>query len=90
MLSWLFFRPVAGLVSLYGLVADPVTITRQISSLAYVLPEEARKILIDQFTSVAAKTRASAQPQSGLQPCAYIVECGQRHEGDGDRHQYCL
>jgi membrane protein len=41
-------------ITLYGLVADPAQVTRQIESLAGALPEEARPILLDQLNAVAA------------------------------------
>ena len=43
------------LVSIWGLVADPVTMQQQISSMSGFLPQEAITILDDQMSSIASK-----------------------------------
>src|SRR5213078_4863840 len=51
------FPGMSALISLYGLVADPVAIENQLSSLSGVLPEEALKLLSDQLHALVAAPR---------------------------------
>jgi membrane protein len=46
-------------VSVYGLVADPEQVTRQIRDVASGLPSEARGLLVDQMESVVSNSSAS-------------------------------
>jgi membrane protein len=46
------FPALAAAVSLYGLVADPGQLQRQIDSLSTIMPQEAYRILQDQLTAV--------------------------------------
>ncbi len=48
------FPAIAAMVSLYGLVADPVGVERQLGSLSGLLPPEALNIISDQAKSVAS------------------------------------
>ncbi|RZT85791.1 membrane protein [Pseudonocardia sediminis] len=41
-------------VTLYGLVADPATVTRQVQDLTALLPQEAQPLITDQLTSIAS------------------------------------
>jgi membrane protein len=49
------FPGLAALISLYGLVADPGTITHQIDNLSHVLPSGVAGIVGDQMKAVAAR-----------------------------------
>jgi len=51
------FPGMSALISLYGLVSDPVAIENQLSSLAGVLPQEALKLLSDQLHALVAAPR---------------------------------
>jgi membrane protein len=51
------FPGMSALISLYGLVADPVAIEKLLSSLAGVLPQEALKLLSDQLHALVAAPR---------------------------------
>ncbi len=48
------FPALVAVVSIYGLVADPDDVTRQLQGLASAVPEEVADILIKQATSIAA------------------------------------
>jgi membrane protein len=48
------FPAMIAAITLYGLVADPATVAGQISSMAALLPETARPLIVDQLNSVAA------------------------------------
>jgi membrane protein len=48
------FPGMSALISIYGLVADPAVIERQVAALSDVLPEEALKLLSDQLHSLIA------------------------------------
>jgi membrane protein len=48
------FPAIIAALTLYGLVADPATVAGQVSSLARLLPETARPLVVDQLNSVAA------------------------------------
>src|SRR3954467_5791879 len=48
------FPMLAATVSIYGLVADPVDVQRNFESVAGVIPEQARSIMIDQVTAVTS------------------------------------
>ncbi len=50
------FPGLGAAVSIYGLVADPVTLQQQLSS-ATVLPADARQLLMDQFHRIAGSSR---------------------------------
>jgi membrane protein len=52
------FPLLAALVSLYGLVADPVDVKRQLAYLYGVIPTDAIKILDDQLTTLTSKPKA--------------------------------
>ncbi len=54
------FPAIAALISIYGLVADPADVERQMMSFAGALPKEARGILEEQLT------RLASQPQGAL------------------------
>src|SRR3989440_6133331 len=51
------FPGMSALISVYGLVADPMTIENQLNSLAGVLPQEALKLLSDQLHALVAAPR---------------------------------
>jgi membrane protein len=51
------FPGMSALISIYGLVADPVTIENQLSQLAGILPQEALKLLSDQLHALVAAPR---------------------------------
>jgi membrane protein len=51
------FPGMSALISVYGLVADPITIENQLSSLAGILPQEALKLLSDQLHALVAAPR---------------------------------
>jgi membrane protein len=51
------FPGMSALISIYGLVADPITIENQLSSLSGVLPQEALKLLSDQLHALVAAPR---------------------------------
>jgi membrane protein len=53
------FPAVVAVVSLYGLVADPSEISRQVRDLAAALPPEARTLLVDQVEGVAEQAPSS-------------------------------
>ena len=48
---------IPALVSLCGLVADPVTVERQLRSVGGILPDEARQIAFDQMSSIVSAPR---------------------------------
>jgi membrane protein len=48
------FPGMSALISIYGLVADPTVIERQVASLSEVLPQDALKLLSDQLHSLVA------------------------------------
>jgi membrane protein len=48
------FPTLAAIVGLYGLFADPATITQQLGSLLQGLPAEARTLITDQLTSLSS------------------------------------
>jgi membrane protein len=48
------FPAIIAALTLYGLVADPATVAGQVSSLAALLPETARPLVVDQLNSVAS------------------------------------
>src|SRR5579884_4540455 len=48
------FPGMSALISLYGLVADPAVIARQVESLSGVLPQEALKLVSDQMHALIA------------------------------------
>jgi len=52
------FPALIAIVSIYGLFADPATITSQLNSLTEALPAEARQVIIDQVTALAARRTA--------------------------------
>jgi len=52
------FPALIAIVSIYGLFADPATITTQLKSLTEALPPEARQVIIDQVTALAARRTA--------------------------------
>jgi membrane protein len=52
------FPALIALVAIYGLFADPATIATQLNSLTEALPPDARKIIIDQVTMLAARRTA--------------------------------
>ena len=49
------FPALAAAVSIYGLVYDPAQIDRQFASLAGILPEEARSVLVAELSRVASQ-----------------------------------
>jgi len=49
------FPALIAVVSIYGLFADPSTIANQLNSLTGTLPDEARKIIIDQVTALSTR-----------------------------------
>ncbi|WP_114558201.1 YihY/virulence factor BrkB family protein [Desertihabitans aurantiacus] len=51
------FPALAALVGLYGLFADPATITQQLGSFLQGLPAEARTLITDQLTSLSSGGR---------------------------------
>ena len=54
------FPALVAIVSLYGLVADPADVSRQIRDLTAALPPEARTLLVDQVQQVADQAPSSA------------------------------
>jgi membrane protein len=48
------FPMLAATVSIYGLVANPADVQRNFESVAGVIPEEARSIMVDQLTAVTS------------------------------------
>jgi membrane protein len=56
------FPAIGALVSLYGLFADPTTISKDISSLAGVLPQGAIDVIGGEITRVAAQGQKSLGP----------------------------
>lgn len=52
------FPALAAIVSLYGMVSDPAEVSRQISSLAYILPPEAMKLIMDALLSFVSKSNS--------------------------------
>jgi len=53
------FPGLTALVSIYGLVSDPMEVTRQIEAVANLLPEEARGIITTQLASIASQPRSA-------------------------------
>ena len=51
------FPGMSALISIYGLVADPMTIENQLNSLAGILPQEALTLLSDQLHALVAAPR---------------------------------
>ena len=52
------FPALVAIVSIYGLFADPATITSQLKSLTEALPGQARQVITDQVTALAARRTA--------------------------------
>jgi membrane protein len=52
------FPALIAIVSLYGLFADPATITSQLNSLTSALPEQAKQVITDQVTMLASRRSA--------------------------------
>ena len=52
------FPALIAIVSIYGLFADPATITSQLKSLTEALPAQARQVITDQVTALAARRTA--------------------------------
>jgi membrane protein len=52
------FPALVAIVSIYGLFADPATITEQLKSLTEALPGQARQVITDQVTALAARRTA--------------------------------
>jgi len=52
------FPALIAIVSLYGLFADPATITSQLNSLTEALPAQARQVITDQVTALTARRTA--------------------------------
>lgn len=75
------FPGIAALISLYGLFADPGTVTQHINGLASIVPGGATEIITDQMNRVAAQGngRLSAAFLISLD---IAVEREFRHEGD--------
>lgn len=53
------FPAMVALLSIYGLVSDPADVTRQIDELSAGLPDEVRRLLVDQLQSVASTSSSS-------------------------------
>src|SRR5918998_1638264 len=51
------FPALIALISIYGLVASPETVARQVDELAAQLPEDAQDLLTAQLTSIAENSR---------------------------------
>ena len=49
------FPALIAVVTIYGLFADPSTIANQLNSLTTALPEEARRVIIDQVATLSAR-----------------------------------
>ncbi|HXJ21825.1 MAG TPA: YihY/virulence factor BrkB family protein [Polyangia bacterium] len=56
----------AALVSLYGLVANPDDVTRQVDALAGALPYEVRRVIYDQVTRLAARSRGTLSLEAAI------------------------
>jgi membrane protein len=52
------FPALVAIVSIYGLFADPATISSQLKSLTEALPGQARQVITDQVTALAARRTA--------------------------------
>jgi membrane protein len=52
------FPALVAIVSIYGLFTDPATITQQLKSLTEALPGQARQVITDQVTALAARRTA--------------------------------
>jgi membrane protein len=52
------FPALVAIVSIYGLFTDPATITEQLKSLTEALPGQARQVITDQVTALAARRTA--------------------------------
>ena len=52
------FPALVAIVSIYGLFADPATITSQLKSLTEALPGQARQVITEQVTALAARRTA--------------------------------
>jgi membrane protein len=48
------FPALIAAITLYGLVADPATVARQVQALAGTLPQEAQPLIADQLTSIVS------------------------------------
>lgn len=48
---------ITAMVSLYGLVADPATVERQLRSVGGILPDQARQIVFDQLSAIVSAPR---------------------------------
>jgi membrane protein len=51
------FPALIAIVSIYGLFADPSTITNQLNSLTAALPDQARQVITDQVTALTTRRR---------------------------------
>ena len=49
------FPALIAIVSIYGLFADPATITNQLNSMTAALPEQAKQVITDQVTALASR-----------------------------------
>ena len=69
------FPGIAALVSLYGLFADPATISQHLSDLSSFMPEGANQVVGDQLNHLNANR--SIPPHA----CHFFVECKLGNEG---------
>jgi membrane protein len=73
-------------VSIYGLFADPATIATQLNSLTEALPRDARKVITDQVTMLAAR-RAALSHRPHHRRRHRVVERIRRHQQPAQRSQ---
>ena len=74
------FPALAAFVSLYGFVADPVTIADHIAFLGSVLPQAAWILSSAQLQSLASAGQRGAELRLYLRPVVCPVERQQRHQ----------
>jgi len=66
------FPALAALVSLYGLVANPDDVTRQVDALAGALPYEVRRVIYDQVHRLAARSRGTLSLEAAISIIAAV------------------
>lgn len=76
------FPALIALIVLYGLVADPADVTRQLASMAGTLPSSAQALITEQLTSVTQTSGGALT----FGPAAALF--GERDAGSRDGHRY--
>jgi hypothetical protein len=83
------FPGLAALISLYGLVFDPLQLEKQIEVLSGVMPEQTRKLILEELHSFVDASHAALGIRCHC-VAACDLECLARHERTDQRPQHCV